>query len=204
MIALILSHMTPQRAGRVLMRLSPTLQVDVIRRLVDLEEADPEVLREVEEALESRLSQQVPLERPRAAGLSAVAGIVEAAGCQSGAQLMGNLATLDPDLAEQLGPEPVRFSDLALVDDATLAAILAAAEPATVFLALIGAPDQLVARILRHLSATEAAEMRYRLENIGPTRLSDVEEARQQIEELAWRLAATQRIQLPRKSKVAA
>jgi flagellar motor switch protein FliG len=204
MITLVLSHMAPQRAGSVLIRLAPTLQAEVVRRLVDLEEADPEVLREVEEVLESRLSQQVRIERPRAAGLSAVAGIVEAAGCQSGAQIMDNLATHDPDLAERLGPEPVRFGELTLVDDSSLAAILAAAQPATVFLALIGAPEPLLAKILRHFSATEAAEMRYRLENIGPTRLSDVEEARRLIEELAWRLAATQRIRLPRQSKVAA
>ena len=58
-IALVLSHLSPVRAGAVLARLPENVQVDVIHRLVDLEETDPEILREVEEALRSRLSQQV-------------------------------------------------------------------------------------------------------------------------------------------------
>ena len=55
-IALVLSHLPPARAGAVLARLPENMQVEVVQRLVDLEETDPEILREVEEALRGRLS----------------------------------------------------------------------------------------------------------------------------------------------------
>jgi flagellar motor switch protein FliG len=72
-IALVLSHLPAERAGDVLARFAPTLQVEVVRRLVELENSDPETLRDVERALEARLSQQFAIERKRAAGPAAVA-----------------------------------------------------------------------------------------------------------------------------------
>ena len=70
-IALVLSHLPPEQGGEVLARLAPALQIEVVRRLVDLEDADPETVREVERALESRLSRQSDQRAPprRRAGI---------------------------------------------------------------------------------------------------------------------------------------
>ena len=78
-IAVVLSHLPPDRAGELLAQLPATVQVDVIRRLVDLDKADPRVLREVERGLESWLSQQSRDRQRRAAGLVAVSAILTAA-----------------------------------------------------------------------------------------------------------------------------
>ena len=116
-IALVLSHLSPVRAGAVLARLPENVQVDVIHRLVDLEETDPEILREVEEALRSRLSQQVEMQRRRVAGLQAVAGILQATDGRVGMQILDNLASRDLALAEKLGPRSMTFDDLADLDE---------------------------------------------------------------------------------------
>jgi len=55
-IALILSHLSPERAGSVLGRLESGLQADVIHRLVDLDETEPEIVRAVESAVRCRLA----------------------------------------------------------------------------------------------------------------------------------------------------
>ena len=99
--------LSPVRAGAVLARLPENVQVDVIHRLVDLEETDPEILREVEETLRSRLSQQVEMQRRRVAGLQAVAGILKATDGRVGMQILDNLASRDRALAEKLGPRSV-------------------------------------------------------------------------------------------------
>ena len=112
-IALVLSHLPPQQAGSVLARLPGALQTEVVRRLVDLEETDAEILREVEETLQARLSEQVELQRRRVAGLAAVAGILQAADGRTGMQILDNLATHDRALAERLGSRPLAFDDLA-------------------------------------------------------------------------------------------
>ncbi len=186
-IALVLSHLPPQQAGSVLARLQGALQAEVVRRLVDLEETAPEILREVEEALQSRLSQQVQMQRRRAAGLSAVANILQAADGRTGMQILDNLATHDQALAERLGPQPLAFDDLADADSRVLAALVRSADRGLLLTALIGAAPDLVKRILGEVSPAEAQRVRGQLDHPGPLRLRDVEEARRQIARLAQR-----------------
>lgn len=187
-IALVLSHLPPGRAGGVLARLQPDLQVEVIRRLVDLEETDPEILREVEEALQSRMSQQVEMQRRRVAGLQAVAGILEATGGSVGMQILDNLAARDQSLAERLGPRAIDFDDLSDLDDETLQAVFDTAGSDLMIPALVGASSALISRVLAAWPAAEAVAIRRQLDFPGPLRLRDVEDARQQIAQLASRM----------------
>src|SRR5439155_15666280 len=90
-IAVVISHLPPDRSGEMLAQLPPALQTDVIRRLVDLDETDPRVLAEVERGLESWLSEQVRHRRRRAAGLAAVPAILEAQPTNARRQLMTKL-----------------------------------------------------------------------------------------------------------------
>ena len=203
-IALVLSHLPPAQAGKVLARLPPATQVDVVRRLVDLEETDPEILRDVERGLEKRLSELVRMQRRRVAGLSAVAGILEASEQRIGMQLLDNLARHDRSLADGLMPEPFEFTDLLALDDHTLAKVLAAAELELVILALVGSPPEWSGRLVGLLPEPEARQVNRALASPGPTRLSDVEEARRRLAELAGQLAIQGRIELPRRQRVPA
>ena len=211
-IALVLSHLSPEQAAGVLARLQPALQVDVIRRLVDLEETDPEILREVERALQSRLSQQVHMQCRRVAGLKAVSGILEASDGQLAQQILGNLAAHDQPLAEKLNLpamefdelefDELEFDELVRLDDAALKAIFQAAEPKLAMTALVGAPPKLIDRVLGRFAAPEAKTVRHKLNHPGPIQLSDVEAARQQVADLARRLAWEGRIQLTQREAV--
>ncbi len=196
-VALVLSHLPPETAGNVLARLAPAVQADVIRRLVDLEETDPEILRDVERGLERRLSEQVRMQRRRVAGLAAVSAILQAAEPRVGMQILENLAQHDRRLVEKLSPGRFEFSDLMEADDDTLATTIAAADPELVVMALVGAPPEWLERFLGHLPDAEAQAVRQRLDHFGPIRLSDVDEARRRLAELARRLAIEGRIELP-------
>ena len=202
-VALVLAHLAPEQAGEILVRLNPAAQIEIIHRLVDLEETQPEILREVEQALKIRLSQQASPPRRRVAGMAAVAGILRSSGSDVSTRLYENLSTHDARLAEKLGPDPVDFAELICQDDATLATVLKAAGPELVMLSLVGAPPALVQRIVGRLPGDEAEAVRYRLDHLGPMRLSDVEEARRRIEEIAQRLILERRIAMSGRGKPA-
>lgn len=203
-IALVLSHLPAQQAGAVLVRLEPSTQVEVIRRLVDLEETDPEILHEVERALQSRLAEQVQMQRRRVAGLHAVAGILQRSPEPIGTQILRNLAARDPALADRLTPDPVSFDDLQSADSRTWAQIAAAVGPEILQIALLEASPALIQRVLLALRPDEADELCRRLEQPGPMRLSDVEEARRRVADAARRLALHGRIELARRPRVLA
>jgi flagellar motor switch protein FliG len=102
-IALVLAHLPPERSGEVLARLDGPRQAEVVRGLVDLDAADPEVVREVEESLEARWSRQFAAARRRAAGPEAVARILAMCDGRVVEDILDNLAAYDRPLAERLG-----------------------------------------------------------------------------------------------------
>ena len=188
-VALVLSNLPPERAGEVLARLAPAVQIEVVRRLVDLDDTDPETLGEIEKALEVRWLRQFAVDCRCAAGPETVAKILAA--CDPGVRgrILDNLAAHDQPLAERFGDRPIAFEEIAQFDDAVLLAVYRTAKPEVVQAALLGAPPALLERLLRRMSREEAKRMRRKLAHPGPIRLSDVEEARRQIAALAQQIS---------------
>ena len=187
-IALVLAHLAPARAGNVLARLPENVQVDVIHRLIDLEETDPEILREVEEALRSRLSQPVEMQRRRVAGVQAVAGILQATDGHTGIRILDNLATSDRCWRKSSAPALWRSTTWPIWTRAALASVFDEAGAELMLPALFGAAPELVARVLNGIPQVDARAIRQKLDHPGPIRLRDVEEARRQVARIASRL----------------
>ncbi len=88
----------------------------------------------------------------------------------------------------QQAPLANALDELEKCDDATLLGALTQTDRQIVTLALAGASEELMKRILRRLPRREAKEFRKRLRDIGPTRLSDMLAAQQQLAENARQL----------------
>jgi flagellar motor switch protein FliG len=195
-VALVLSHLPHDRAASVLGALDGALQVDVLRRLVDLQQADPEVLREVESGLKSRVHKQIRRERGGSVGLDALGGIVEAADGPVKRNLLANLARHERTLAARLRPHSCEFADLAQFDGDALAVLLSTVDPDVTVLALAGAPLTVVDRVLEGLAPEEGKRLRKSIERLGPVRLSDIDEAQRRIADQARQLAMERRIEV--------
>ncbi len=187
-IALVLSHLSPECAGRVLVQFPPKFQVEIIRRLIDLEHTDPELLEEIERALEARLAQLVQGAERRNSGLTAIRSIIEAGDPETRGQLLANLAAHDEDLARHFTPPEPTFEELASLDGAILQQLAERAEPIVLQLALIGAPQVLVQRIMGVMPPEQRAILAARLKELGPTALADVLTARKRLCQLAHQL----------------
>ncbi|HET6882625.1 MAG TPA: FliG C-terminal domain-containing protein [Pirellulales bacterium] len=203
-IAVVVSHLPDDRAAAVLASLDADLQADVIQRLIDLDQADPQVVRELESALESRMLEQALAERRRETGLEAVTRILDKAAPALRQTIMAKLSRQDRKLAERLRPQRFEFADLHAVDDETLSTIFAAAGAEISRLALAGADESLVERIVAPLRPSEAKSMRQMIEQLGPMRLSDVEEAQREVARIARQLALEGTIDLPNAGQVLA
>ncbi len=190
-IAVIVSHLPSDRAAEVLAGLPGDLQIEVARRLVDLEETDPEILQEVERGLESWLCEQVRSDRRRAAGLDALNHILGAASPRAKQHILTNLVRHDRSLASKLKavpPPALTFAELERLDPASLTVVLHHAEPELLVLALAGAGVEFAERAFDLFAPHEAESLRRSLADLGPTRLSDVEQAQQELAELAGQL----------------
>lgn len=196
-IAVIISLLTADRAAEAIAGLAGPLQADVVRRLVDLDKSLPEVAQEVIQGLERRHRQRQELMERRAARLSAVSGMLDAADRATSQQIRGNVVRHATELAISLGHSTLPFAELGRLDDASLWTLLSAADPDWVVLAVAGAPPALADRVIKLLPADERDEFCKAIADLGPTRLSDIEEAQRRVAELASQLEFSGEIQAP-------
>jgi len=90
-----------------------------------------------------------------------------------------NQTVLQP--TEKTPPSANPQQELDQLDDTTLMAVLSQTDRQVVTLALAGASEALMKRVLRGLPRRHASKLRSQLRNIGPTRLSDILNAQQQL-----------------------
>src|SRR5687767_11688793 len=68
-IALILAHLPSQKASEILVGLPGQKQIEVVKRIANMEQTNPEVIKEVERGLEHRLSDIVSQTFEKAGGV---------------------------------------------------------------------------------------------------------------------------------------
>jgi flagellar motor switch protein FliG len=190
-----------------LSRLPDALQIEVVERLATTDQADPQVVRDIELGLENWLANQTQRVRRERAGISTATQLLEAASYDLRQSVLSHLAERDTALARRLAAAPLRptgatrsitltFDDLLQADDTILAAVISAADRHLATLALAGASKNILRRLERRLPGSDWLLLRSNIENLGPTRLSDVETAQQQLIRLALDLEAESKIDL--------
>ncbi len=187
-IALVLAHLPPARASEVLARLDPAGQAEVIRRLANLEETDPEIVLEVEQALHSRVARQWGIRPNRVVGMKAVRGLLDAGSPQLGRTITDTLGISDRSQPEPAEEPSLSFDELPRLGAGSLAALFRKAGGELAVPALLGAPAALVNRVLGSLPRDDSEWLRRQLDSPGPIRLRDVEEARGRIMQLVAEL----------------
>jgi flagellar motor switch protein FliG len=179
-LALILAHVPSRMAAQMLAVLPRDKQVEVSRRVVDLEQIDPEMVAEIEQALSARLAEGTKWQ-PVLGGLTSIAQILHHAGYATERTVLEALAAQQPALADRIRRRLFAFEDLAATASADLREALAGFDHSDLAVALRTASKDLKRKILSSLPAASARRVRREIDRIGPVRLSDVEAAQQRI-----------------------
>lgn len=184
-IALVLSHLSEPRALQILATLPDAVQRDVLRRWMELDVADAELVREIEDELCRRFERRTCVEGRRGAALAQIAGVVQMAKPAVQRQLLANLTRCDAAAAQAISTPRLAFDDLEYLSDSGLAGLLRQADPRTLVLALAGATETFAERVSRQLSPLDGRELMRSINSLGPTRLADVEAAQRELTRIA-------------------
>ncbi len=187
-IALILCHLSHHKASEVLIGLAMEKQLEVIKRIANMEQTNPEVIREVEQGLESRLSNMLMQSMEKAGGVLTVSEILNLTDRATEKTIMEGLESDDPDLVEEIRRLMFVFEDIKLVNDKGIQGVLKEVENDELSLALKTASEQLQGKIFTNMSERAAAMVKEDMEFMGPVRVSDVEAAQQRIVDIVRRL----------------
>jgi flagellar motor switch protein FliG len=163
-------------------------QIEVIKRIANMEQTNPEVIREVEKGLESRLANMLSQSTEKTGGIDAVAEILNLADRTTEKQIMEGLEVEEPELVEQIRRLMFVFEDIRMVDDRGIQSVLKEVDNDELALALKTASEELKQKIFNNMSERAAQLIKEDMEYMGPVRISDVEAAQQRIVDIVRRL----------------
>ncbi len=187
-IALILCHLPHHKAAEILVGLPMQKQLEVIKRIANMEQTNPDVIKEVEKGLESRLASMLSQSMEKAGGVPTVAEILNLADRSTEKTIMEGLESEDPDLVEQIRRLMFVFEDILLVNDKGIQAVLKEIDNDELALALKTASPELQAKIFSNMSERASTLIKEDMQYMGPVRVSDVEAAQQRIVDVVRRL----------------
>ncbi len=187
-IALIISHVSSAQAADILSGLPVDRQLAVIRRIANMGQTSPEIIREVEKGLENRMASVMSQQFENAGGVSSVAEMLNVIDRTTEHSLLENLAQEDPDLVEEIRRLMFVFEDVTKLADRDIQTLLKDVESSQWAMAMKGASEELKDKILNNMSKRAADLLKEEMEYLGPVRLSSVEQMQQQIVDVVRRL----------------
>ena len=181
-IALILAHMTPDKASLVLSGLPPHQQTEVAHRIAVMDRTSPEIVRTVEASLERKLSSVLqPAEMSRVGGVDPLVNIINRSDRLTERAIVEGLETLDAELADEVRSRMFMFEDIVTLEDRSVQLVVRQVDTGELALALKGVTEAVRNKVTSNLSERAAQALLEEVELLGAVRLTQVEEAQQSV-----------------------
>jgi flagellar motor switch protein FliG len=187
--AIILAHLEPPIAADVLQLLPAERQPDIIYRVARLETVTTEAIDELEEILVRETARVSAAPAAVRGGASEAAKIMTNTRSGADQRIIKSLGKVDKQLAQQIEEEMFVFDDLMKLDDKNLGTLLQNIGGELLVPSLKGADPAMRDRFFGCMSSRAADTIRDEMEERGPMRLAEVQEAQKQILSVARRLA---------------
>ena len=190
-VALVLAHLDRAQAGAVLSQFPENLQMEVVRRIANLDQVSPAIIEEIDTALRDEISLVEEVGGRAIGGAQSVAEILNQMERSVENNILKRLEEEDYEsLAEDIRRYMFTFEDLLGVEDRGIMALLKEVNTQELALALKAASDDLKEKFFRNMSTRASEMLREELEIMGPARLRDVEASQQKVIQIAKRLEA--------------
>jgi flagellar motor switch protein FliG len=178
----------PEAAAPVLAGLPPEVQVDVARRVANMDRTSPEVIREVERVIEQKVSAVMTTEIAQSGGVKGLVEVLNRVDRGTEKAIMENLEDTDPELADEVKRLMFVFEDIKILDDRSIQTVLGQTDKKDLALALKAVGEEVKEKIFRNMSKRAATSLQEDMDFMGPVRLKDVEDAQQRIVNVIRRL----------------
>src|SRR5438067_2210853 len=188
-VAVVLSKIKPEHTARVLAILPGELALDVVNRMLKMEVVQKEVIERVENTLRTEFMSNLSQTRRRDAH-EMMAEIFNSFDRQTETRFMTALEDENRESAERIKTLMFTFDDLVRLDTAAAQTLTRQIDKDKLAVALKGATDQIRQFFLSNMSARAAKMLLDDMEERGPVRLRDVDDARSHLVNLAKDLAA--------------
>jgi flagellar motor switch protein FliG len=179
--AIILAHLEPDVASQTVKNVSKSKRMEIVHRLATLERVSPQVLKELDDALQTEFQHSGTTSGNKLGGKAVAARLMGAMDRATESMILSSMEKIDPDMANEIRELRFTFEDLKSVDNKGIRLVLGDINSEDLIVALKTASDELKVKILSNMSDRAAATLQEDLELLGPTKISTVEKAQQKI-----------------------
>ena len=194
-IALILSYLPYEKAAEVLKSLPEELKIDIALRIVQIGQVDVEIVNELDKLIKNELSKIGGATR-KCDGIETLANILNQVDGVTEEAVLSHIENEDGDLADLVRQKMFVFEDLLQIENRHFRDILQNVDNQLLIKALKTTSDEMKNKVFTNLSERASEMLKEDMEVMGPVKLSEVEEAQQEIIKIAKRLESEGRIVL--------
>ena len=180
-IALILSYLDAAQASQILSALPNEMQADVAKRIALMDSTSPEIISEVEQILERKLSAAVTQDYTQTGGIEAVVEVLNRVDRSTERTILDALEIQDPVLAEEIKTRMFVFEDIVTLDNRAIQRVIRDVEKDDLLLSLKVASEEVKDIVYKNMSKRMVETFTEEMDYLGPVRLRDVEEAQSRI-----------------------
>lgn len=188
-IATILAHLEPDQVAEIITYFPERLRNDTILRVATIDGIQPTAIKELNDVLTRLLSGSDKIKKTKMGGVARAAEILNFMGNIPEASALASIREVNPEIAQQIQDKMFVFENLLDVDDRGIQLILREIQAESLLLALKGTSNDIKEKIFNNMSQRAAEMLREDLDNKGPVKLSEVENAQKEILKLAKQLA---------------
>ena len=198
-IALVLSYLPNEKAAKVLKLFSDELKVDIALRIVKIGQIDIDVVNELDNVIKNEIS-KTGGSTEEFDGIEILANILNSVDGNTEEAVLSHIEEDDDSLAEMVRQKMFVFEDLLQVEDRNFRDILQNVDNQVLIKALKTTSEEMKSKIFGNLSERASEMLKEDMEVMGPVKLSEVEEAQQEIIKTAKRLESEGKIVLAKGS----
>ncbi len=196
-VALVLSLLPAAKAAAVLAKMPEQARGAVLRGVFSLSSVSPDVVDDVVAGLTDQVQRFVKNGKRRTVdGTQAAVSILRLLAPDMQRAAVDDIERGDAALAETIRGKLIAFEDIGDLSRKEIQLFLQTCDARTLALALKGAPESLVEKMLANMSQRAGAALREEIEMIGRARLSQVEAAQADLIKVVLHLAEEGKVNL--------
>ena len=180
-IALILSHLSPDQSAEVLEEFPEELRGDTIIRIASLGKVSPQIVTEIEDIVDRIAEGTMSQNLASTGGIQLVANILNRSNTASAKTVLDMIENKNESLALDIKRKMFLFEDIVSIDDKGVQRILRDVDKRDLALALKASDEKVKTKIFRNMSDRASAIVKEELEFMGPIKLKEVEAAQMKI-----------------------
>ncbi len=176
-IAVILTHISAEKAGRVVESIGPERARDVIRRIGRMQRLDRDVVLRIEDALRSKIRRQGRHVTQTVEGPSTLAAILRGMSAAQERTVLEAIALTDPELSRVVTEQLYTAEIVHRIDPRGLQDLLRDFDESELATVLKGKDEEFRGAVLRSVSERRRSMITEEYQRLGPQPRSEVDEA---------------------------